>query len=255
MAKSDIEDKPVDAKIRLHVDGDLKARASLALGPDQAHYLQHVMRCRVGEAILLFNGRDGEWQGSVSSFGKGRCAVEVEKQLAAQGPEPDIWYLFAPIKRARLDYMMEKASELGAAKIIPVLTRRTMVARVNIERLQANATEAAEQCGRLSVPKVEPEVPLARLLDGWDKGRKLIFCDEGGGVEAMAKALSAYAGKPSVPWALLIGPEGGFDDQERALLRSRDFVIPVSLGPRILRADTAAMAALTVWQMILGDWA
>lgn len=241
--------------IRLYVTGDLAPGGRLDLAADQAHYLQHVMRLRIGDELALFNGRDGEWRAKIETLAKGRCAVTLSAQVAAQTTEPDIWYLFAPVKRARLDYMVQKATELGASKIWPVVTRHTMVSRVNIDRVHTYAVEAAEQCGRLTMPEVGDSLPLPKVIEGWDPQRKLLFCDEGGGVETLAKALRGFEGKPRQPWALLIGPEGGFEQRERELLRRQNFVIPVSLGPRILRADTAAVAALALWQMILGDWA
>jgi 16S rRNA (uracil1498-N3)-methyltransferase len=254
MTEDDNDGVPYGAKIRLYVKDDLGAGLELALASDQAHYLQYVMRLRPGDEVALFNGRDGEWRAVIEGQGKGRCSVRATALSAPQMPEGDIWYLFAPVKRARLDYMVQKATELGARQISPVLTRHTMVSRVNMERLTTYAIEAAEQCGRLSVPEINEPQTLAKLLEGWDRTRKLIFCDEGGGVETLAKVLRSFEGKPGLAWAVLIGPEGGFDARERELLRRQKFVLPVSLGPRILRADTAAVAALALWQMTLGDW-
>lgn len=251
MAIHDSDDAP---KLRLYVTDDLAQAAGIRLGADQAHYVQHVMRRRAGDDVGLFNGRDGEWKARIDGFGKGWCSVVPERQIAPQVNEPDLWYLFAPVKHARLDYMMEKATELGVSRICPVLTRRTAVSRIKRERLQANAVEAAEQCGRLSVPPVDEECSLERMLESWPADRRLIFCDEGGGVEPLGKLLRAAEGAPRTPWALLIGPEGGFDAHEREMLKRQSFVTPVSLGPRILRADTAAVAALSLWQMVLGDW-
>jgi 16S rRNA (uracil1498-N3)-methyltransferase len=212
------------------------------------------MRLRVGDELALFNGRDGEWLALIEAQGKRNTSVRIKAQCGAQKPEADIWYLFAPVKRARLDYMIQKATELGATKIWPVQTRYTMASRVNLDRVETYAIEAAEQCGRLTIPEIAPLMALPKVIEGWDASRKLIFCDEGGGVSPLARVLEEGKGKPRESWAVLIGPEGGFDGRERDMLRAKDFVVPVSLGPRILRADTAAVAALALWQMTLGDW-
>ncbi len=253
MAK-DIENQPSRPKLRIYVQAVLTEGAKVGLSPNQAHYLQHVMRCKAGDEIGLFNGQDGEWLGRIDGFGKGWCSVEALSLTYVQRPEPDLWYLFAPVKRDRLDYMVQKATEIGVSHIMPVLTRHTMVKRINNDRLLANAVEAAEQCGRLSVPEVLPEEALDTVLDSWQSERRLIFCDEGGDARPLARVLTDAKSDLPEKYAILIGPEGGFDRREREILRARDFVIPVTLGPRILRADTAAVTALSLWQGILGDW-
>ncbi len=222
----------------------------LGLPVSQAHYLHHVMRLKAGDELALFNGRDGEWRGRVAGFGKGGCSIAVSAQLRAQETEPDLWLVFAPLKRARIDYLAQKATELGVTALRPVITRLTAVSRVNIDRLRANAVEAAEQCGRLAVPEVFAPVSLSALLADWSADRRLLFCDERGGTPV------AYAlqGAPSGPWAVLAGPEGGFTAAERRQLRDLPFVTAVGLGPRMLRAETAALAALSLWQAHLGDW-
>jgi 16S rRNA (uracil1498-N3)-methyltransferase len=220
------------------------------LNRDQAHYLFGVMRQGVGAPIALFNGRDGEWLAEVTEAGKrGGMLVARECLLPLQMP-PDLWLLFAPIKKARTDFIVEKAAELGAARIVPVQTDFTNADRIRRDRLQAHAVEAAEQCGGTYVPEVADLQKLDRVLADWPEGRQLMFCDE-----ATAGKSSALSGTlPDAPWAILIGPEGGFSDKERTRLRALPFTHTISLGPRILRADTAAVAALTLWQQTLGDW-
>ena len=237
--------------IRLFVAGDLAEGRVLGLSANQAHYLRHVMRCRDGDQILLFNGRDGEWCGRIDGFGKGWCSLSLAHRTRAQAQAPDLWLAFAPIKRARIDLLVQKATELGAAVLQPVLTRRTTVERVNLDRLAANAVEAAEQSERLSVPELRAPVALAGLLENWPGERRLLYCDEGGEAPPIAAALAASA--PGA-WCVLTGPEGGFAPEERDQLRSQTFVLPVSLGPRTLRAETAVIAALALWQAFLGDW-
>ncbi len=225
---------------------------SLTLEKAQAHYLFGVMRLAVGAAVLVFNGRDGEWRADVVEASKrGGVLVCAEQTKPLQMP-PDLWLLFAPIKKARTDFIVEKAAEMGAARIVPVVTAFTNVGRVQRDRLQAHALEAAEQCGGTYVPEVAEAVKLDRLLDGWDAERKLMFCDEAlAGGSAQLPVGDAQTG----PWAIIIGPEGGFLDKERARLHGLPYSHPVTLGPRILRADTAAVAAMTLWQSTLGDWA
>jgi 16S rRNA (uracil1498-N3)-methyltransferase len=236
---------------RLYADLPLTAGAALACSPDQANYLLNVLRLGSGASVLVFNGRDGEWSARLASGKRGQCSLSVENQVRTQQQGPDVEYLFAPLKHARLDYMVQKAAELGVAALRPVYTRRTVAGRVNLDRMRANAIEAAEQCGVLWVPKVcEPE-RLDKALDGWPESRALIFCDEAAPVAAPIAALSAV---PRGPLAVLIGPEGGFDDDERARLIGRPSVYPISLGPRIMRADTAAVAALALVNAVLGDW-
>ena len=239
-----------DAKIRLFVEHPLGAGQPVPLTHDQAHYLFGVMRLGVGAAVLLFNGRDGEWRADVAEAGKrGGILICVVQTKPLQMP-PDLWLLFAPIKKARTDFIVEKAVEMGVARILPVQTQHTHADRIRQDRLQAHAMEAAEQCGATVVPEVAELAGLERVLAGWDNTRQLLWCDE-----ALAGAETALAkGARGEPWAILIGPEGGFSDREQARLRGMPCVVPLSLGPRILRADTAAVAALTLWQAALGDW-
>jgi len=249
--------------IRLFVDGDLGAGARLEPRPDQARYLTQVMRLGVGAEIAVFNGRDGEWRATIVEISKRGCVLETPEQIRAQAFGPDLELVLALVKRGPLETIIEKATELGVRRIRLVTTRRTNADHAKLERLSAIAAEAAEQTGRLDVPAVEAPAKLERLLEGWDAGRRLMFCDEAGddpaaewgGPRGRAKpAFEGLVGQGTGPWAVLIGPEGGFDADERARLRGLDFVTPVSLGPRILRADTAAIAALTLWQAALGDW-
>jgi 16S rRNA (uracil1498-N3)-methyltransferase len=235
-------------RIRLYVTADLGEGLGVMLSDGHAHYLLHVMRAKPGDRLRLFNGRDGEWAAEITAATKRGITVTVRRRTTPQAGVPDLWLCFAPVKKTPADYLVQKATELGAAKLQPVFTRRTIVTRVNQERLLANAVEAAEQSARLSVPEIAAPVTLEKLLASWPKGRTLYFCDEGGD----AKPLAAVA-KPA-PAAILTGPEGGFDPAERELLRAQAFVKPVTLGPRILRADTAALAALAVWQSVAGDW-
>jgi 16S rRNA (uracil1498-N3)-methyltransferase len=239
---------------RLYVPDDLVAGTSLALAEGQAHYLRNVLRLGPGAALALFNGRDGEWLGRIEGIARGRCAVALDAQARQQIAEPDLWLVFAPVKRARIDYLVEKATELGVAALYPVRTQRTIVERVNVERLQANAVEAAEQTERLTVPVVHPPETLPALLAGWPQERRLIVCDERGRAPPIAEIAGGLRGRLSAGAALLIGPEGGFTERELDGLANLPFVNPVSLGPRILRADTAALAALAVFQAIAGDW-
>jgi 16S rRNA (uracil1498-N3)-methyltransferase len=236
---------------RLFVDTDLGSGAVVACTPAQANYLRNVLRLGPGDTVLLFNGRQGEWRTEVSEAGKRSVSLTVREAVRAQEGGPDIDYLFAPIKRARLDYMVEKATEMGVARLRPVLTRRTTPERVNTERMRAHAIEAAEQCGILRVPEVFAPERLDRVVAGWDKTRPLVFCDEDSEESCPFTALARIA--PG-PLAVLIGPEGGFDGAERELLSSQPFVTRISLGPRILRADTAAVAALALVNAALGDW-
>jgi 16S rRNA (uracil1498-N3)-methyltransferase len=240
---------------RLFVEADLAAGIEAPLDEAQVHYLRHVMRRADGAPLRLFNGRDGEWQATFAGRGKKAAVAEVGTCTRAQAPEPDVWLCFAPVKRARIDYIAEKATELGVAVLQPVLTRHTAVERVNVERLRANAVEAAEQTERLSVPEVRPPVDLARLIAGWPDGRRLLMCDETGGGPPIAEALAGLdAAACAAPWAILVGPEGGFAEAELTDLRRIRDAMAVGLGPRILRADTAALAALACWQALVGDW-
>ncbi len=238
-----------DAKIRLYVEHPLAHGQAVPLNADQAHYLFSVMRLATGDAVLLFNGRDGEWRATVEQSGKRGGLLSCSDQTKPLHLPPDLWLVFAPIKKARTDFIVEKAAELGASRIIPVQTRHTNSDRIRQDRLQAHATEAAEQCGGTYVPEVADLQPLDRLLGQWPADRRILWCDE-----TLTSARSALATSPPAPWAILIGPEGGFSADEQKRLRAMPQVTPVSLGPRILRADTAAVAALTLWQSTLGDW-
>lgn len=235
--------------IRLFVSSPLAAGGGVISDPDQARYLTSVMRRGVGDELLVFNGRDGEWRATIAEVSKRGCRLVLVEQARPQAFGPDLDLIVALVKRPRLETIVEKAAELGARRVRLVVTRHTNADRAKLPRLQAIATEAAEQTGRLDVPEIFEPVKLDKLLDGWDAGRRLMFCDEGGEAKP---ALEALAGEG--PWAVLIGPEGGFSPEERARLRALAFVTPVSLGPRILRADTAAISALTLWQAALGDW-
>lgn len=237
--------------IRLFVTHDLSAGAALGLDADQSRYLVAVMRRAVGDEILVFNGRDGEWRARLSQTGKRGAVLSVEALERAQAIGPDLDLVIALVKRTRLETIVEKAAELGARRVVPVITERTNADHAKVPRLQAIAAEAAEQTGRLDVPQVLEPVKLERLLGGWEAGRRLVFCDEAGDAAPMLDALKGLGGGP---WAILIGPEGGFSPAERARLRALDFTVPAGLGPRILRADTAAISALTLWQAALGDW-
>jgi 16S rRNA (uracil1498-N3)-methyltransferase len=237
--------------IRLFIPHDLAAGAELALDRPQSHYLAAVMRQAVGDEVLLFNGRDGEWRSTITAVTKravGVRAVALERRQVA-GPDLDL--VVALVKRGRLETIVEKAAELGARRVRLVQTERTNADRARVERLTAIATEAAEQTGRLEVPQVAEPMKLAKLIADWDAGRRLLFCDEAGDAKPI---LDVLKGEPAGPWAILIGPEGGFSPAERAMLRALPYAVPASLGPRILRADTAAISALTLWQAAIGDW-
>lgn len=237
--------------VRLYVEGALGEDARIVPDEGQAHYLLHVMRGRADDRVRLFNGRDGEWLARLTELSKRSCVLLCERRLASQADVPDLWLVFAPVKKTPMDYVAQKATELGVRRLQPVLTRRTIVARVNLERLRANAVEAAEQSGRLTVPEIGEPAALSDLLAEWPKDRSILFCDEGGDAPPIAETLrSELSGR----WAVLTGPEGGFDPVERSLIRNHAQACPVSLGARILRADTAALAALAVWQAIKGDW-
>jgi 16S rRNA (uracil1498-N3)-methyltransferase len=238
-------------KVRLYVEAALSVGARIDVNEAQTHYLVHVMRARQGDYISLFNGRDGEWVAKIVDVSKRHCALACEAQIRAQQDTPDIWLCFAPIKKTAADCLTQKATELGASVLQPVITHRTIVARVNTERMRANAIEAAEQSERLTVPDVREAASLEKLLTTWPADRLLMFCDEAGEALPITDALAA---RQTYPGAVLTGPEGGFDAAERERIRSLAFVTPVSLGPRILRADTAALAALSVWQALAGDW-
>lgn len=236
----------VTAKIRLYLEHALGAGQSVPVSRDQAHYLFGVMRLGVGAQVLLFDGQSGEWLAEVAEAGKRGGLLQVLRQTRPLQMPPDLWLMFAPIKKARTDFIVEKAVEMGAARILPVQTEYTNAGRIQRDRLQAHAVEAAEQCGGTFVPEVAEMVRLDRVLATWDARRQIMFCDET--KVALKPTLPANLG----PWAILIGPEGGFSSAERDKLQG--MAQSVSLGPRILRADTAAVAALTLWQHHLGDW-
>jgi 16S rRNA (uracil1498-N3)-methyltransferase len=236
---------------RLFVGADLGQGAAVACTPSQANYLRNVLRLKPGDAILLFNGRDGEWSAAVADAAKRTTVLIVQEQARPQEGGPDIDYLFAPLKRARLDYMVEKATEMGVARLMPVITRRTTAERVNLERMRAHAIEAAEQCGILRIPELQEPRKLERVLAGWNATRPLVFCDEN---SEEGCPFTALARIPPGPIGVLVGPEGGFDAAERELLSTQPFITRISLGPRILRADTAAVAALALVNAALGDW-
>lgn len=236
---------------RLFVTSKLGAGAAVTLSKDQAHYLGNVLRLKQGDNFLLFNGRDGEWWAELGAIGKKGAEARLDHQARPQEDGPDLHYLFAPLKRARLDYMVQKATELGVSVLRPVITRHTVAERVKSGRLLANAIEAAEQCGILRVPEVHEPEKLSNLLGAWDEGRRLIFADESAPHASPIEALKSLKGGPL---AVLIGPEGGFEREERAALLAKPFVLPISLGPRVMRADTAAVAALALVNAVLGDW-
>ncbi len=235
---------------RLHLDSELVPGREIALPRQQAHYLTGVLRLLPGDAVTVFNARDGEWLSYLADVSKKGASLRCERQVSGVKPPPDIDYCFAPLKHARLDYVVQKATELGARRLRPVITQRTIAERVNLERMKANVVEAAEQCNLVFVPEVMETVRLPKLLQDWEQGRALIYCDERAAVANPVEALTSL----QAPAAVLIGPEGGFTDEERGLLTALPFVTAMSLGPRIMRADTAAVAALTLVQAMLGDW-
>ena len=236
--------------IRLFVDAALDAHAPLALSPAQAHYLRSVMRQAPGDRIRLFNGRDGEWEATIEALTTRAATLRLGAKLAAQRPAPDVRLLFAPLKATTTRFVVQKATELGAGAIHPVFTRYGQARRINAERLRAHATEAAQQCGRLDVPPVAPPCPLADALAAWPPERSLLACDPGAG-RSVSEALADGGGGP---WAILIGPEGGFAPEERRMLANHRAVFLARLGPRTLRAETAATAALACFQALAGDW-
>jgi 16S rRNA (uracil1498-N3)-methyltransferase len=237
------------AKVRLYVEHPLGEGQTVPLSREQAHYLFSVMRLGPGDPVLVFDGVSGEWLARVAEAGKRGGALICETRTRPLRLPPDLWLIFAPIKKARTDFIVEKAAELGAARICPVQTDFTNAERIRQDRLQAHAVEAAEQCGGTFVPEVCALQRLSDVLAAWPEGRRLMFCDE-----MLAGEARALGDAPRGPWAILIGPEGGFSGAERDRLRALPFAHPISLGPRVLRADTAAVAALTVWQQALGDW-
>lgn len=236
---------------RLFVPHDLGPGAVFEADRAQSHYLAHVLRMQEGAELLVFNGRDGEWRARVAGVSKKGVKLAVEHAERPQPAAPDLVYAFAPLKVGRMDYMVQKAVEMGAGVLQPVVTRHTQVAKPPLDKMQANVVEAAEQCGVLSIPLLRPPVRLDQLLAGWEKDRRLVFCDESAGRDNPLAALAAV-GEEKI--GVLVGPEGGFSDEERRLLAAQPFVTAIPLGPRILRADTAAVAALALVQAVLGDW-
>jgi 16S rRNA (uracil1498-N3)-methyltransferase len=242
---------------RLYIDAALTSGHTMELDPAQANYLRNVLRLKAGAPLLVFNGRDGEWRATLADRGKRALSLALGEQTRTQTTPLDLHYLFAPLKHARLDYMVQKAVEMGASRLQPVLTRHTQVTRVNLERMQANAIEAAEQCGILTLPEIAPPLSLEHMLAERKPERLLIFCDEDAEVKDPLAALAAVrpaAGSAAPLLAVLIGPEGGFAEDERAALLRAPNVVRLALGPRILRADTAAVAALALVAAALGDW-
>lgn len=238
--------------MRLFTEHALAAGQPVELTANQAHYLRNLMRAGPGDAVLLFNGRDGEWSAEIAALAKKSGSLTPLRQERPQTPEPGPWLLFAPLKRGPLDFLVQKAVELGASALHPVLTAHTDSARINRDRLAANAVEAAEQCERLTVPPVRPAEKLIAVLENWPQDRHLLVCAERGAAPAIDDVLRSAAGRGG--WAILIGPEGGFAQSELDLLGNLPFATPVCLGPHVLRAETAALAALSCWQAVLGDW-
>ncbi|MEM7496653.1 MAG: 16S rRNA (uracil(1498)-N(3))-methyltransferase [Pseudomonadota bacterium] len=245
---------PQDApKIRLHLDAQLREGTTVALEREQANYLAAVMRLGPGARVVVFNAHDGEWLAEAGALSKRAGELSILERTRPSAPPPDLWLLFAPIKKARTDFIVEKACELGCRKVVPVFTALTNSERVNTERLRAHMIEAAEQCGLVWVPEMAEPAKLDALLVDWPADRRLLFCNERGG-EPVAAALARAAAAPAASWAVIVGPEGGFTEAEAARLAALPGALGVSLGPRILRADTAAVAAITLWQAALGDW-
>ncbi len=240
---------------RLYVPDNLERGTSVIPDKNQQHYLTSVMRLVTGDVVSLFNGVDGEWQAAIKSAGKRRCSLDVIACTRSQQASPDLWLLFAPVKKVRLDFISQKASEMGASVIWPTRTDFCQVKRVNNDRLAANAIEAAEQTERLDVAKTREFTPLSKVLNKVLADRLLIWCDEASAAKGDLNAVSVFAAHPKPQRAaILIGPEGGFSDKERRILGQRKNCLKVSLGPRILRADTALIAALTCYQSVYGDW-
>lgn len=240
--------------IRLYVTGDLSPGAAVAPTLDQSRYLTQVMRLKAGDELLVFNGRDGEWRASIAEVLKKGVILRAEAQTRPQTLGPDLELIVAVVKKARVETIVEKAAELGARRVRLVLTKRTNADRIRLDRLDAIAEEAAEQTGRLDVPRIDDPIKLDAVLTDWEAGRRLMFCDETGGAPAISALTAAVQGFQDQKWSILIGPEGGFSPEEGERLRALPFTTAVSLGPRILRADTAAIAAMSLWQAAVGDW-
>jgi 16S rRNA (uracil1498-N3)-methyltransferase len=238
---------------RLFIDAPLHAGARIPLDRGQANYLLNVLRLRGGDAVLIFNGQDGEWRAEIAVEGRKAADLVCLERTREQTAPLDLIYAFAPLKHARLDYMVQKAVEMGSGVLQPILTRRTQSARVNLERMRSNALEAAEQCGILTIPDIRPEENLDKFLNSLERERLVVFCDEDAPVANPVEALSGF-GNRNPKLTVVVGPEGGFTDEERALVFAHEGCVRVSLGPRILRADTAAVAALAIVQSVLGDW-
>ncbi len=248
------ETTPRLPRLRLFVTDDLGEGGTITLGREQSHYLANVMRANAGDTVALFDGRDGEWSSKLMLPGKRTVGLRITTRLRPQAEEPDLWLVFAPIKRGRINFVAAKATELGVARLIPVMTARTQMTRVNNSRLRANAVEAAEQCERLTVPLVSEPVSFADLLANWLPERRLLVGDETGGGQPIAEVAGDIAVGANLPCAILVGPEGGFTAVELDELDKLTFVTKIGLGPRVMRADTAAIAALSVFQAIAGDW-
>ncbi|WP_159589625.1 16S rRNA (uracil(1498)-N(3))-methyltransferase [Chelativorans xinjiangense] len=236
---------------RLYLADGLSQGTKVETTREQAHYLAHVLRMREGDHVLVFNGCDGEWLAEIAALSKKSAHLAIREQTRPQTPKPDLFYCFAPLKQGRLDYLVQKAVEMGAGHLQPVVTQHTQVPKLGLPRLQANVIEAAEQCGVLSIPIVHEPIKLDRLLADWEEERRLVFCDEDAPTNDPLTALTALQ---NARLGLLVGPEGGFSEAERRTLRALPFVVPIPLGPRILRADTAAVAALALIQAAAGDW-
>lgn len=240
---------PPDSTPRLFVEAGLLPGGEVRIDGAQAHYLLSVMRLKAGDPVRLFDDRTGEWLGIARHVGKRDLSLEITGHLSGREAVPDLWLCAAPIRKGRVDWVAEKACELGVARLVPVFTRRAVVDRLNLDRLRAHMIEAAEQCGRTALPELAEPVKLAALLRDWPAERALFFADEAGGLPAL-EAMRAHPG----PAAILVGPEGGFDDAEREAIRALPQAIGIALGPRILRADTAAAAAIALWMGAAGDW-
>lgn len=236
---------------RLFVANDLGPGKEFPLGTNQAHYLLHVLRLPEGAQVLVFDGKSGEWRAEIVKVKKAGCNLKIVRKVRDQTAPQDLHYAFAPLKQARLDYMIQKATEMGVSLLQPAITAHTAVTRLNLDRMRANAVEAAEQCGILAVPSIDAPLKLEALLDAGETGRAIVFCDERAAVASPLAAIGKLEGRKIT---VLVGPEGGFSESERKLLLSRDFVHPVSLGPRVMRADTAAVAILALVNAVLGDW-